>query len=110
MRSDRVFPDAVPRALHRRLRGLDCIRGLQLPFTTDVARLVEALDPAKAACVVQHDYVPRSASKMDGQVQTTYPRKNWSSSMAFNGANPAIKALTSELVNTQSPAFLHRLF
>ncbi|WP_143074774.1 hypothetical protein [Methylobacterium sp. ap11] len=71
---------------------------------------MEALDPAKAACVVQHDYVPRSASKMDGQVQTTYPRKNWSSSMAFNGANPAIKALTSELVNTQSPAFLHRLF
>lgn len=78
-------------------------------FTTDIAHLLENLDPAKAAYVVQHDYVPRSASKMDGQVQTTYPRKNWSSFMVFNGAHPAIKALTPEVVNTQSPAYLHRL-
>lgn len=78
-------------------------------FTTDIARLLDSLDPAKAAYVVQHDYVPRSASKMDGQVQTTYPRKNWSSFMVFNGAHPAIKALTPDVVNTQSPAYLHRL-
>lgn len=78
-------------------------------FTTDIAKMVASLDPAKAVYVVQHDYIPRGASKMDGQVQTTYPRKNWSSFMVFNGAHEVVKALTPAVANTASPAHLHRL-
>lgn len=77
-------------------------------FTADLAALFDTLDPTKAIYVVQHDYVPVHAVKMDGKQQSTYPRKNWSSFMVFNGRHPAVKALTPEVVNTATPAFLHR--
>lgn len=75
----------------------------------DITEIFHLLDDSKALYCVQHDYTPANAIKMDGQQQTSYPRKNWSSFMAFNGAHPSVKALTPEVVNTQSPAFLHRL-
>lgn len=77
-------------------------------FTTDVMKVLEHADPSKALCVVQHDYTPANAVKMDGQHQTSYPRKNWSSFILFNGSHPDVKALTPEVVNRESPAFLHR--
>jgi hypothetical protein len=58
--------------------------------------------------VVQHDYTPANAVKMDGKQQTVYPRKNWSSFMLFDNGHPAVKALTPEVVNRESPAYLHR--
>jgi hypothetical protein len=64
-------------------------------------------DPGKAVWCVQHDYVPRQAVKMDGQPQTRYPRKNWSSFMVFDCAQ--CTALTPEYVNTATGAQLHRL-
>lgn len=77
-------------------------------FTADLNALFESLDPSKAVYVVKHDYVPANAVKMDGKGQSIYPRKNWSSFMIFNGAHPAVKALTPKMVNEASPAFLHR--
>jgi hypothetical protein len=77
-------------------------------FTVDIRRLAARLNPAKAVHVVQHDYTPALAIKMDGKAQHVYPRKNWSSFIAFNGAHPAVKALTPDVVNTQTPAYLHR--
>lgn len=77
-------------------------------LTDDIARVLDGVDPSKALYCVQHDYTPANAVKMDGKQQSVYPRKNWSSFMLFNGAHPAVKALTPEVVNTQSPAFLHR--
>lgn len=77
-------------------------------FTTDVMTVLEGRDQAKAVHVVQHEYSPANAIKMDGQAQTTYPRKNWSSFMLFNNAHPAVRALTPDVVNTASAAFLHR--
>jgi hypothetical protein len=77
-------------------------------WTVDVHAILGQLDDTKAVYVVKHDYVPASATKMDGQVQTTYPRKNWSSLMVFNGAHPSVKTLTPEVVNSESPGFLHR--
>lgn len=62
--------------------------------------------PDKAVFVVKHDYVPKSATKMDGQEQTAYPRKNWSSLMVFN--NEHCKALTPDYVNSASGLDLHR--
>ena len=77
-------------------------------YTRDVAALFAGLDNSKALYVVQHDYTPANAVKMDGKAQTTYPRKNWSSMMLFNGRHPLVRALTPQVVNTASPSFLHR--
>lgn len=76
--------------------------------TRDITEILSLLDPAKALYCVQHDYTPANSIKMDGKQQTTYPRKNWSSFMAFNGAHPAVRALTPAVVNSQTPQYLHR--
>jgi hypothetical protein len=77
-------------------------------FTRDIAELFAGLDDEKALYVVQHDYVPANAVKMDGKRQTVYPRKNWSSLMLFNGRSPYVRALTPQVVNHAEPSFLHR--
>ena len=77
-------------------------------FTVDIRGVLVGLDPAKAVYVVQHEYDPAHDIKMDGKKQTRSPRKNWSSFMLFNNAHPDVKALTPALVNSATPAFLHR--
>lgn len=77
-------------------------------FTRPIDELVAGLSKDKALYVVQHDYQPAHAIKMDGKTQATYPRKNWSSLMVFNGAHPAVKALTPAVVNSAAPSYLHR--
>jgi lipopolysaccharide biosynthesis glycosyltransferase len=56
--------------------------------------------------VVKHDYRPKEATKMDGCVQTVYPRKNWSSLMLMNCAR--LRLWTKQVVETQTGAYLHR--
>lgn len=65
-------------------------------------------DPSKAVYCVKHEHTPASGVKMDGQAQTNYARKNWSSVMLFNCDHPANKALTVEMVNTLPGRDLHR--
>ena len=77
-------------------------------FTRDLNDLFDGLDDRRAVYVVKHDYVPANGSKMDGRAQTSYPRKNWSSVMLFNGSNPHVRALTPQVVNAASPSHLHR--
>lgn len=74
----------------------------------DIAGLFALAEHAvdKAVLVCQHDYVPRSARKFLGQVQTRYARKNWSSVMLFN--NALCRALTPEYVNRASGLELHQ--
>lgn len=60
----------------------------------------------KAVLVCQHHYTPKSTTKMDGQIQTVYPRKNWSSLMVFNNAK--CRTLTPDYVNTATGAELHQ--
>jgi lipopolysaccharide biosynthesis glycosyltransferase len=78
-------------------------------FCGDVAELLKYQDESKAVYCVQHDYQPKDAVKMDGKVQTTYPRKNWSSFLLFNCDHPSTRSLTADVVNTQTGAYLHRL-
>ena len=59
-----------------------------------------------AISVCQHDYTPKSETKMDGRVQTAYPRKNWSSFMVFD--NSLCRMLTPDYVETASGLDLHR--
>ena len=65
-------------------------------------------DDKYALMCVKHDYVPRNAVKMDGQKQVSYPRKNWSSCILWNCGHPSNKALTKDIVSSESGAFLHR--
>lgn len=79
-------------------------------FLADIGELATLYDPHCAVQVVQHeDYQPTEMEKMGGLVQTSYPRKNWSSLMLLRADHPACKALTPWVVNTQTGAYLHRL-
>lgn len=74
----------------------------------DIAEVFDLCDPSKAIMCVKHDHRPEGVTKMDGQVQTTYGRKNWSSFFAVNCDHPANAALTVELVNTVPGRDLHQ--
>ncbi|HWC03753.1 MAG TPA: glycosyltransferase [Methylomirabilota bacterium] len=56
--------------------------------------------------VVHHDHRPTSTVKMDGRVQTAYPRKNWSSVMLLDCSKLTMWSV--ENVETRSPQWLHR--
>ncbi len=75
-------------------------------FRHDVCTAFEDLDPAKAVYCVKHVHEPTEVEKMDGQVQTRYPRKNWSSFMIFNCDHPANKSMANVL-NTVPGRDLH---
>lgn len=77
-------------------------------FRKDVASLFALADSAYAVQVVHHQHAPTATVKMEGQQQTVYARKNWSSVMLFNCSHPANKALTVDLVNTVPGRDLHR--
>ena len=74
----------------------------------DVAELIALRDDRYAVMCVHHDHQPTETVKMDGAVQTRYRRKNWSSLVLWNCGHPANAALTPELVNRESGAFLHQ--
>lgn len=74
----------------------------------DIADLFALADPQYAVMVVKHDHQPSGQYKMDGQRQTSYPRKNWSSLMLFNCDHPANRKLSINTVNFSTGRDLHR--
>ena len=77
-------------------------------FLADISNLFKNLDENKAVYCVKHDYTPKEKHKMDGQKQTIYPRKNWSSFILYNCSHPSTKQLTVEKVNNETGAYLHQ--
>lgn len=75
----------------------------------DLNEVFDMLNPARALYCVQHYYEPKSKMKMDGQVQTRYLRKNWSSFMVFNCDHAANWKLP-DVVNVWPGRDLHALF
>lgn len=45
-------------------------------YLGDVYELFDFVDDKYAIMCVQHDYSPKETTKMDGPVETAYPRKN----------------------------------
>jgi lipopolysaccharide biosynthesis glycosyltransferase len=87
-------------------QGLAIFMDCDMVALTDLNQLFD-LDMSNFALrVVKHDYRPTSTVKMDGKVQTVYPRKNWSSFMLMNCAK--LKLWTREAVETRPPSWLHR--
>jgi len=78
------------------------VRGNLTPLFTRL------LDPAKAVYCVKHRHEPPPGVKMDGQTQTRYARKNWSSFVVFNCDHASNKPLTPDVVNTLPGRDLHR--
>jgi len=79
-------------------------------FLNDVKELFDQADDKYAVMCVKHDYTPKEGIKMDGQTQTVYPRKNWSSVMLVNCGHPSNAKLDMDLVNDPNitGAYLHR--
>lgn len=73
----------------------------------DIADVFKLCDPTKAVMCVQHEYEPSNREKMDGQIQTPYYRKNWSSFAIFNCDHPSNKRLTLDLLNSAVGKSLH---
>jgi hypothetical protein len=83
---------------------MDCDMLCRADFAELAALTGRAADRAVLVC--KHDYTPSPERKFLNQVQTVYPRKNWSSVMLFN--NERCRALTGDYVNTATGLELQR--
>jgi hypothetical protein len=72
----------------------------------DIAELWNERNDDHAVMCVQHEHVPGETVKFLGEVQSAYPKKNWSSLMLLNTSR--CTALTPEYVNSASGLELHR--
>jgi lipopolysaccharide biosynthesis glycosyltransferase len=89
----------IPHLMHYKGWALFC--DSDIVFLEDVQSLFDLADDKYAIMCVKHDYSPKATKKMDGQVQSTYPRKNWSSVVLWNCGHPSNSQLTLEVVNNQ---------
>ena len=89
-------------------RGWSVFMDCDMLCRTDIAELMDCIEKQKdkAVLVCKHDYTPGPGRKFLNQVQTVYPRKNWSSVMLFNNARCA--ALSADYVNTAAGLDLQR--
>lgn len=85
---------------------LDC----DMVVTGDLVKLCDDLSNSaeKALWCVKHDYVPRDKRKYLGNIQESYPRKNWSSFVVWNCSHSSNQQVTPDFVNAAEPATLHR--
>tara|TARA_B100000900_G_scaffold299187_1_gene257753 strand:+ start:3891 stop:4343 length:453 start_codon:yes stop_codon:yes gene_type:complete len=81
---------------------MDCDMLLQ----DDITKLWNLQDDSYDVMVVKHQYIPKSEKKFDGEKQTPYTMKNWSSLMMFN--NSKCQNLTLDYVNTAHGLDLHQ--
>jgi hypothetical protein len=90
-------------------RGFGLFMDSDMVCLTDIYRVFEGVLPlrGKAVYCCQHDYVPKADTLKATGIQTSYPRKNWSSLMLFD--NTACLSLSPAYINAASPSDLHRL-
>lgn len=79
-------------------------------FLNPLEDLFELTDDKYAVMCVKHDYKPTKKTKMDGKLQSIYPRKNWSSLVLWNCSHPSNRKITTSLVNDPeiTGKYLHR--
>ncbi len=72
----------------------------------DISELWDKRDDKFSLMCVQHEHSPTETIKFQNEIQTAYPKKNWSSLMLFN-CNKC-RSLTLDYVNSASGLDLHR--
>ena len=79
-------------------------------FLEDITNLFALADEKYAVMCVKHDFKPKPGLKMDGQIQTVYPRKNWSSVVLWNCSHPSNEKITVDSVNNPNydGSYFHR--
>lgn len=92
-----------------RFHGWAVFMDCDMMLRTDIGELLSLLDDRYAVMCCPHDYVPKQRTKYLGNVQHAYPRKNWSSFMAFNCGHEYTRRLTPMYVNQASGLDLHRM-
>lgn len=76
-------------------------------FLDDVSEIFAKAKNKYAVMCVKHVYNPENDIKMDGQRQTNYFRKNWSSLILFNNEHPANQDLDVQAINSMPGRDLH---
>lgn len=74
----------------------------------DVWQLLDHADPRCAVMVVKHRQQVGERRKMDGQAQSGYERKNWSSLMLINTRHAGNRRLWAEDLNGREGLWLHQ--
>jgi hypothetical protein len=89
-------------------RGWSVFMDCDMLCRVDIAEITQHIERQsdKAVLVCKHEYEPGTPRKFLNQIQTKYPRKNWSSVMIFN--NQRCAALTPDYVNSAPGLDLHR--
>lgn len=88
-------------------RGVALFCDCDFLWRSDVADLLDLYDPGFAVQVIKHDHRPEETVKMEGQAQTRYLRKNWSSLIIWNCEHPSNLLLTPDKMNTERGQWLH---
>lgn len=92
-------------------QGYSLFMDCDMLLTGDISQILHEADLTASVSCVKHNYNVigkyLTDTKMDGKPQAIYPCKNWSSVMLFNNAK--CEVLTPDVVNTASPAYLHRM-
>lgn len=103
-----LVPHLVPRGLALFVDG-------DILARSNLSRLFDLWD-GSPVMVVKHKHGPGkwragaetiAETKMDGQLQTSYPCKNWSSVMLFDCDHPSNRGLTLEVINSETGRDLH---
>ena len=89
-------------------KGVGIFFDCDMLITRDIQEMFDLFDPQYAIQCVKHNYTPSSSTKMGGQEQTTYMKKNWSSVIIYNCDHPSTQKLTNKVAEKASPKFLHR--
>lgn len=76
----------------------------------DISKMFALADERYAVMCVKHTQQGAEATKMDGQAQTRYPRKNWSSVMLFNCDHPGNRRLSLNDVQERRGFDLHQFY
>jgi len=82
---------------------LDC----DVIVQSDIAKLFALADDRYAVMCVKHPELDSSSVKMVGALQTSYPKKNWSSVVLYNADHTANRRLTLGVLNNTPGRDLH---
>lgn len=88
-------------------KGLALFADCDILCWSDIDELFDLADPKYAVQVVKHQQESGSGTKMDGQQQVYYSRKNWSSVILWNLDHPAHSRFYMEHLNHWPGRDLH---